>query len=102
MCPFIKRSLSFKASIGSISGLSKTTRYACEYPRALIIPGIINIDPKLINRINELARIKKERELTSEELAEQARLRKEYLELFRAGFKQQLDSIEVVDKNHNN
>lgn len=60
------------------------------------------IDPKLINRINELARIKKERELTSEELIEQSRLRKEYLELFRAGFKQQLDSIEVVDKNTSN
>lgn len=58
------------------------------------------IDPKLINRINELARIKKNRELTVEEKEEQDRLRKEYLELFKAGFKQQLDSIKVVKKEN--
>lgn len=58
------------------------------------------IDPKLINRINELARIKKNRELTAKEKEEQDRLRKEYLELFKAGFKQQLDSIKVVKKDN--
>ena len=34
--------------------------------------------------------------LNSKEKAEQIRLRQEYLKLFRAGFKQQLDSIKVV------
>lgn len=58
------------------------------------------IDPKLIERINELARISKTRELTLEEKDEQARLRKKYLELFRAGFKQQLDSIKVVKQKN--
>jgi len=58
------------------------------------------IDPKLIDRINELARIKKNRELTAKEKEEQDRLRKEYLELFKAGFKQQLDSIKVVKKDN--
>lgn len=58
------------------------------------------IDQKLIDRINELAKISKERELTNEEKEEQAKLRKEYLELFRAGFKQRLDSIKVIKKNN--
>lgn len=37
-----------------------------------------------IDRINELAHIAKERELTAEELEERALLRKEYIEDFRA------------------
>ena len=36
-----------------------------------------------IDRINELAHLAKERELTSEELAERDALRKEYIEEFR-------------------
>ena len=44
------------------------------------------MDPKKIERINELARKKKNgEELTEEELAEQAVLRKEYIEEFRRG-----------------
>lgn len=58
------------------------------------------IDQKLIDRINELAKISKERELTNEEKEEQAKLRKEYLALFREGFKQRLDSIKVVKPNN--
>lgn len=54
------------------------------------------IDKKLIDRINYLAKKDKDSGLTSEEKAEQIRLRQEYLKLFRAGFKQQLDSIKVV------
>ena len=38
-----------------------------------------------LQRINELARIKKERELTAEELAERDALRKEYIEEWRKG-----------------
>lgn len=58
------------------------------------------IDQKLIDRINELAKISKERELTNIEKEEQAKLRKEYLALFREGFKQRLDSIKVVKPNN--
>ena len=55
------------------------------------------IDQKLIDRINELAAISKERELTFEEVKERDNLRKEYLKQFKAGFKQQLDSIKFED-----
>ena len=37
-----------------------------------------------IDRINELGRLAKERELTAEELAERAVLREEYIAFFRA------------------
>ena len=37
------------------------------------------MEKEKIDRINELARIKKERELTEEETAEQKKLREEYL-----------------------
>ncbi len=40
-----------------------------------------------IDRINELGRIAKERELTPEELAERAALREEYLTEFRRALK---------------
>lgn len=64
------------------------------------------INQKLIDRINFLAnKSKTEEGLTEEELAEQAELRKEYLRLFREGFRQRLESIKVVkenDKNENN
>ena len=54
------------------------------------------IDPKLIEKINFLANKKKTVGLTEEEQKEQEELRKEYLRLFKAGFRQQLDSIKVV------
>ena len=44
--------------------------------------------------INELARIKKERELTAEELAERDALRKEYIEEWRKG------AIEVLENTY--
>jgi len=50
-----------------------------------------------LDRINELAHIKKQRELTPSEIAEQKVLREKFLEDFRARFKQQLDNIELVD-----
>ena len=55
------------------------------------------LEKKKIDRINELARASKVRELDESEKAEQAALRKEYLENFRAGFKAQLEQIEIVD-----
>ena len=57
------------------------------------------ITKEMIARINELAHKKKREGLTSEELQEQAELRKAYLEAFRANFKAQLDNIEIVDEN---
>jgi len=56
------------------------------------------IEEKL-KRINELAKLQKERELTEEEKTEQARLRKEYIEEWRAGAVQVLENTYVVDKN---
>jgi uncharacterized protein YnzC (UPF0291/DUF896 family) len=50
-----------------------------------------------MERINELSRLKKARQLTEAEAAEQAELRAKYLEAFRCRFRQQLDSIEWVD-----
>ena len=51
-----------------------------------------------IDRINALAKKSKTVGLTPEEMEEQAILRKEFLEDFRARFKQQLDRIEFVDE----
>ena len=48
-----------------------------------------------LKRINELAAIAKQRELTQEELEERAKLRKEYIEEFRAGAMQILDNTYV-------
>ena len=53
-------------------------------------------DKDKLARINELAKVAKERELTEEEAKEREVLRKEFLENFRAGFKQQLSNIKVV------
>ena len=52
-------------------------------------------------RINELARISRERELTPEEKEEQARLRSEYLEAFRANLRSQLDNTYILDGEGN-
>lgn len=56
------------------------------------------IDPKLLNRINELANKKT---LSETEKKEQVELRKEYIKQFKAGFKQQLESIKVIDQEGN-
>jgi len=50
-----------------------------------------------IDRINALAKKSKTQGLTPAEKEEQAKLRKEFLEDFRAAFRQQLDRIEFVD-----
>jgi len=55
------------------------------------------VSKEKINRINELARIAKERVLTKLEEEEQQILRKEYIEAFRKSFRKQLDNIELVD-----
>lgn len=50
-----------------------------------------------IDRINFLANKSKKEGLTETEKIEQKRLREEYLQNFRANFRKQLDSIEIVD-----
>ena len=51
-----------------------------------------------IARINELSRISKQRELTENEVQERSDLRKIYLKQFKAGFRQTLDNVKVVDE----
>ena len=55
------------------------------------------LDKEKMDRINELARKKKECGLTDFEIEEQNELRQEYLERFRENFRAHLDCIEVVD-----
>lgn len=52
---------------------------------------------KLLERINELSNKSKEVDLTAEEVAEQKTLRAEYIKLFRAGLRQQLDNTKIKD-----
>ena len=52
-------------------------------------------NPKL-NRINELARLAKERELSQEELDEREMLRKEYIAEWRRGAEQVLENTYIV------
>jgi uncharacterized protein YnzC (UPF0291/DUF896 family) len=53
-----------------------------------------------IDRINELTRLSRERELTVAEKEERAKLRAAYLKAFRANFVQQLDSVVVEYPDH--
>lgn len=55
------------------------------------------MEPEKIQRINELKRLSRERELTKAELSEQATLRQEYIAGFRANMKQVLDSVLVQE-----
>ena len=48
-----------------------------------------------LKRINELAAIAKQRELTQEEFEDRAQLRKEYIEEFRASTRQILDNTYI-------
>ena len=52
-------------------------------------------------RINELAKLAKEREWTPEEMEERDRLRKAYLKEFRKGFREQLLNTKIVDEEGN-
>lgn len=58
------------------------------------------IEEKL-KRINELAKLAKERGLTPEEEAERATLRKEYVAEWRQGALQVLENTYLVDENGN-
>ncbi|AJM71725.1 DUF896 domain-containing protein [Mycoplasma yeatsii] len=56
---------------------------------------------QVVDEINKLAKIKKERSLTEQESQTRELLKQRYLELFRQNFKQQLSNIKVVDENNN-
>ncbi|MEB8146846.1 DUF896 domain-containing protein [Staphylococcus xylosus] len=54
-----------------------------------------------LQRINELAKKKKEKGLTEKEAKEQSKLRKAYLDSFREKFKQQIENTRVIDPEGN-
>lgn len=53
------------------------------------------MEKQRIDRINELARIAKERQLTEEELQERDVLRREYINAFRESAKSVLDNVVI-------
>ncbi|WP_424565537.1 DUF896 domain-containing protein [Tepidibacillus fermentans] len=59
----------------------------------------MNLDK--INRINELASKAKTVGLTEAEKEEQAKLRREYIDAYKASLRAQLHSIKIVDLNGN-
>ena len=59
----------------------------------------IDMDKNLLNRMNELAKKKREQGLTPEEQAEQKKLYKIYLGEIRTQFDKTLDNVSVKEKN---
>ncbi len=59
------------------------------------------MEQKKIDRINELARLAKQRELTPDEAAERQALRAEYIAAFRNNLAAQLDNTVIIDKDGN-
>ena len=53
------------------------------------------MEKEKLNRINELARVSKDRPLTEEEKAEQAELRQEYINEIRLSFGAMLDNTVI-------
>lgn len=54
---------------------------------------------EVIRRINELAALAKERELTAEEQAERQQLRRRYIDSFKANLAAQLDNVYFVEQD---
>lgn len=54
-----------------------------------------------LSRINELARLARQRDLTPQEQEEQQKLRQEYIAGYKQSLQAQLDSMVVVDKDGN-
>lgn len=59
------------------------------------------MEQKKIDRINELAKLAKERELTAEEQEERAILRREYIDSFKRSLVSQLETTYIVDEKGN-
>jgi 5-formyltetrahydrofolate cyclo-ligase len=53
----------------------------------------------MIERINELSKISKERKLTEAELKEQQELRKQYIEKFKLNFKTQMKNVYIKEED---
>lgn len=60
------------------------------------------LDKEKMERINALAKKKKDTGLTEEEAAEQQALRDEYMTSFRKSFRAQLEQIEFIDEDGGN
>ncbi len=56
------------------------------------------MDKLKIDRISELTRISRERELTIDEAKEREKLRAEYIASIKANFRQTLESIKYTDE----
>lgn len=56
---------------------------------------------ELIKRINELAKKSREEGLTEAEKQEQAALRQKYIQAFRQGFTNTMESVYIMDENGN-
>ena len=58
-----------------------------------------DLEKKLINRINELYHKKESVGLTEDEEIERKKLHREFIKNFRAGFKQDVENLVIIDKN---
>lgn len=56
-------------------------------------------EKKMINRINELYHKKEKEGLSDEEEKERQELHQEFIKNFRAGFKQDVENLVLIDKN---
>lgn len=59
------------------------------------------MEQKKIDRINELAALAKQRELTPEEQQERTLLRREFIDSMKSSLRAQLDDITIVDSQGN-
>lgn len=57
------------------------------------------MEQKRIDRISELTRISRQRELTDEEKAEREKLRREYVDAFKSSLVSQLENTYYIDQN---
>ena len=53
----------------------------------------------MIERINELSKLSKERHLTEAELNEQKELRKQYIESFKSNFRKQMKNVYIKEED---
>ena len=60
-----------------------------------------DLEKKMISRINELYHKKESVGLTETEEKERKKLHREFIKNFRAGFKQDVENLVIIDKNGN-
>lgn len=59
------------------------------------------LEPTKMQRLNELAKKKKDGTLTAAEMQEQSELRNEYLAVFRMGMMETLENTKIIDPEGN-